>query len=269
MMSYNDGWQLNPDGLPTDFLGGYEGTLMAFDVALMQQKYGANTSFHNKADTYVLSDANGTGAYYSCLWDTGGTDRILYQGASDATIDLRAAHLGYAAGSGGYISFADGIFGGFTIAHDVVIENARGGSGRDRIIGNDARNFLNGGAGDDTIMGGLGGDTLKGGGGADTFVYVSAEDSSARAQARDQIIGFQTGLDKIDLAAIDARTGGTDNDTFLWIGHRGFHEIAGELRWKAIADGILVVADRDGDGRADFSILLAGLTSIAEVDFLL
>ena len=39
VMSYNDGWQLNPDGLPTDALSGYEGTMMAFDIALLQQKY--------------------------------------------------------------------------------------------------------------------------------------------------------------------------------------------------------------------------------------
>ena len=48
------------------------------------------------------------------------------------------------------MSRADGIFGGYTIANGVVIENAIGGKGNDTLIGNSADNSLDGGAGDDS-----------------------------------------------------------------------------------------------------------------------
>src|ERR1043165_1548346 len=54
--------------------------------------------------------------------------------------------------AGGAISKADGIFGGYTIAKGVVIENAIGGSGNDTLVGNSADNTLDGRAGDDTVV---------------------------------------------------------------------------------------------------------------------
>jgi hypothetical protein len=43
MMSYEDGWQKSPYGnAPTDVGYGYLGGLMAFDIAVMQDKYGVN-----------------------------------------------------------------------------------------------------------------------------------------------------------------------------------------------------------------------------------
>jgi serralysin len=44
-------------------------------------------------------------------------------------------------------SYVHGVFGGFTIAHGVAIENAVSGSGDELLIGNAADNVLNGGAG--------------------------------------------------------------------------------------------------------------------------
>jgi serralysin len=46
-----------------------------------------------------------------------------------------------------------GVFGGFTIAHGVAIENALSGSGNDLLIGNAAANMFSGGAGNDTLRG--------------------------------------------------------------------------------------------------------------------
>jgi Ca2+-binding RTX toxin-like protein len=60
------------------------------------------------------------------------------------------------------------------IAYGTIIENAIGGAGNDRIIGNSANN------------------RLTGGGGADTFVFVN--DGSI-----DTITDFRSGVDKIDL----------------------------------------------------------------------
>jgi Peptidase M10 serralysin C terminal len=132
---------------------GYPVTPMAFDIAAIQFLYGPNTTFHSGSDGYGLPDVNEPGTNWQCIWDTGGTDTIVYDGKKNATIDLRAATLANGDPiAGGAISKVDGVFGGLTIANGVVIENASGGSGNDRIVGSAANNVLNGNAGDDTVV---------------------------------------------------------------------------------------------------------------------
>ena len=132
-MSYNRGWQTNPSGEPAPISAfGYQGTPMALDIAVLQAKYGANLSYRTGADTYLLPASNDVGTFYSCIWDAGGVDTIVHDGSAPAVIDLRAATLQVEAGGGGFLSYVDGVFGGFTIANGVVIENARGGSGGGR-----------------------------------------------------------------------------------------------------------------------------------------
>jgi serralysin len=160
MMSYEDGWQDSPYGnAETDVGYGYLGGLMAFDIAAIQDKYGVNEDTATGNDTYILKDVNAAGTYYSCIWDGGGIDAIAYSGARNATIDLRSATLQYEEGGGGRVSFADGIFGGFTIASGAAIENAFAGSGNDTLFGNDIANVLDGGAGTDVMRGLAGNDT--------------------------------------------------------------------------------------------------------------
>jgi serralysin len=285
-MSYNDGWRLQPGGANGAVAYGWQGTMMAFDIALLQAKYGADMSYRTGDDTYVLPEANGVGTYFACLWDAGGTDSITYGGRAAAVIDLRAAHLGYGPGSGGYISFADGVFGGFTIANGVVIENAAGGAGRDTITGNGADNSLSGAAGADDIAGGDGDDAIRGGGGRDrieggagqdllsggtgndSFVFATAGDSGAGWAASDRITDFGTGRDVIDLSGIDAVAGGGD-DAFAWIGAAGFSGTAGELRGSVRGGSFVLEADLDGDGGADLAIRLAGLGAVAAGDLIL
>jgi Ca2+-binding RTX toxin-like protein len=150
---------------------GYYAGPMAFDIAAIQHLYGANTSFHNGNDTYVLPNSNGLGTYFTCIWDTGGTDSIRYNGSRDATISLVAATLDNSATGGGVISAASGVQGGFTIANGVVIENAYGGSGADTLTGNAANNILDGGGGADRMAGGRGDDTYY----VDSFSDVVTE----------------------------------------------------------------------------------------------
>jgi len=194
MMSYEDGWQSSPYGnAETDVGYGYLGGLMAFDIAAIQDKYGVNEEWATGNDTYMMKDENAAGTYFYSIWDAGGNDSIVYGGARDATIDLRAASLQYEAGGGGWVSFADGIFGGFTIANSVVIENAFGGAGDDVITGNAAANFLDGGAGDDTMAGGANADiylvdsrldavTEVTGGGSDTVYTTASYDLAAGSE---------------------------------------------------------------------------------------
>ena len=65
--------------------------------------------------------------------------------------------------------YANGIYGGFTIANGVVIENASSGSGNDTLTGNSGDNCLSAGGGIDSVFGGGGRDTLDGGDGNDTI----------------------------------------------------------------------------------------------------
>lgn len=161
VMSYVEGWVTGPLGVPKlpdgslDRSYGYAATPMAFDIALIQQKYGANLSWNTGDDTYVLPDESGLGTGYACIWDAGGHDAISAGDAAlAAIIDLRAATLLYAPGGGGWLSWHAGIHGGVTIANGVVIEDAIGSTLGDTLIGNAAANRLEGRAGDDVMTGG-------------------------------------------------------------------------------------------------------------------
>jgi Ca2+-binding RTX toxin-like protein len=188
IMSYNPGWT----GSPSHTLDyGQPLTPMAFDIAALQVLYGANTTFKNGSDTYLLPTANAAGTGWTCLWDTGGTDTISGASATKAvTIDLEAATLDPSAGihAGGYVSWQTGIAGGFTIAKGVVIENAIGGSASDAITGNEKDNTLDGGDGNDTINGLAGDDTLDGGKGNDKIDGGSGGDDMTGGEGNDLFI---------------------------------------------------------------------------------
>jgi serralysin len=194
MMSYQDGWQESPYGQPRNDLGyGFIGSLMAFDIAVIQDKYGVNEEYATGNDTYVLPDENSAaqfdadgkmtkeGTSWKSIWDAGGTDQIVYNGSKDANIDLRPATLEYEEGGGGWVSYAWGIYGGFTVANSVTIENARSGSGNDTLIGNDVRNVLTSGAGNDTLDGGRGADRMVGGNGDDVYKVDNSRDEVVEA----------------------------------------------------------------------------------------
>lgn len=174
--SYNDGWKQQPS---SGYTYGSEGTPMALDIATIQYIYGANTEFHTGNDTYQLASTNGTGTYWSSIWDAGGDDVISAQGVSTAsTINLNAAPL-VGTNAGGYVSYVSGITGGFTIANGVTIENATGGNGSDMLVGNDAANLLTGGDGNDTLTGGAGNDVFiyaASGNGTDTITDFAIGD---------------------------------------------------------------------------------------------
>ena len=182
VMSYNNvgQWWAPDQEAPRGFVSGP----MAFDIAAIQHIYGANISSHAGNDAYLVPASNRAGTAYSCIWDAGGTDTITYSGSLTVTIDLRAASL-VGANAGGFLSRVDGVLGGFTIAHGVVLERASGGSGDDTLIGNDAANLLYGGRGADRMAGGAGNDTYR------------IDDSGDRASERSRV-----GVDTVQ-ASID------------------------------------------------------------------
>ena len=175
-MSYVDGWATAPHGTSGTTGFGWQATMMAFDLAALQQKYGAVD--HNTSDTvYLLPDQNTSGTYYELIWDTGGNDTIEYGGDRDTVIDLRAATLLYEEGGGGFVSYAATIHGGYTIANGVMIENATGGFGNDTLTGNDADNTLQGSGGDDTLDGGNGDDTAVFAGAYSDYTITKVSDT--------------------------------------------------------------------------------------------
>jgi Ca2+-binding RTX toxin-like protein len=183
VMSYNDGWPLDPDGHRTfsaSTLGsGWSQTLSPFDIAALQERYGVHAN--NTGDNvYTIAD-NQADASYQAIWDTGGNDTIAYTGTRDAQIDLLAATLDYSPTGGGVVSFAHGVFGGYTIAHNVVIENATGGSGNDVLLGNSAANVLTGNDGNDSLIGREGNDLLVGGAGNDSLTGSDGVDTATFA----------------------------------------------------------------------------------------
>ncbi len=131
--------------------------------------------------------------------------------------------------------------------------------------GNDA---ITGPTGDEGIFGNNGAGRLAGGGGADTFVFTTVAQS--RAAAPDTIADFGPG-DLIDLSAIDANVRLEGKQGFAWIGDAAFGKVAGQLRFEqdTVLGNTLVQADVNGDGKANMVIVLAGLMTLADTDFVL
>lgn len=177
-------------------------TLMPLDIQALQYLYGANTTTRTGSDTYRWST---NAELLETIWDAGGTDTIDCSNQTlTCIIDLRA---------GAYSSIAlrqtsaeirqgldipdwfaeslpSGIYNGgnnLAIAYGVVIEKAVGGSGNDRLIGNDAANTLLGGLGRDSLAGGNGNDSLDGGSGIDTMVGGAGNDSYSLRDSGDVI----------------------------------------------------------------------------------
>ena len=206
-MSYIDGWKVQPSP-SADF--GYQGTPMALDIAALQALYGANNSTATGDDVYRLPDQLAEGTFWSCIWDAGGNDTISNAGSTRAaTINLNAAPL-IGANAGGYVSWNNGIPGGYTIANRVVIENAVGGLGDDILIGNSGNNQLDGGPGIDRMSGGLGNDTYfvtagdivtegRGAGGIDTIIASTSWVLSS------------TDIENLTLSSVAGAANGTGN----------------------------------------------------------
>ena len=147
----------------------------------------------------------------------------------------------------------------FTNVKLIGIASINGGGGNDTIYGSSAA---------DVIIGAAGADTLGGNGGADRFVYNNATDS--RASARDHILDFQPGIDKLDLLKVDANSALGGNQAFTFIGGSTFSNHAGELRIDTSDPAkTVVLGDLNGDGLADFAIELSGSPTLNAGDFIL
>ena len=165
--------------------------------------------------------------------------------------------------------------GGADGTGNALANELRGNGAANRLYGQAGNDLLYGGDGNDVIAGGAGSDTLWGGGGADIFVFEGIGDSRLTALRSDGakflpdwIRDFVSGMDRIDLSAIDARAGTGANDAFTFIGAAAFTGQAGQLRYDLAGKTMHIMGDVDGDGRADFEIVAAAPILLA-TDFIL
>ena len=138
------------------------------------------------------------------------------------------------------------------------VDRLWGRGGDDQLYGGAGNDQLYGNAGRDVIDGGAGQDKLKGGAGADVFVFKSASDT-AQGQG-DKVMDFKTGLDKIDLTAIDADTMQAGDQAFVW-------GRAGADATTLWARNGWLYGDTNHDGVADLAIHVAGKFSDADILF--
>ncbi|EIK68970.1 extracellular metalloproteinase, serralysin family [Pseudomonas synxantha BG33R] len=125
------------------------------------------------------------------------------------------------------------------ISAQTLIENAKGGTGNDRITGNSADNVLTGGGG---------ADILTGNGGFNTFTYHAASDS-LRNNA-DLLMDFTTGQDKIDLSSLSENTQVKFNYVTQYSGQPGDTI----LTFNPKTNRYLLGVDLTGNGKTDFLI---------------
>jgi glucose/arabinose dehydrogenase len=169
----------------------------------------------------------------------------------------------------------DAVFGGVgddTLNGGSGNDTLDGGVGNDRLAGGSGNDRLKGQAGSDTLVGGSGRDTLTGGANRDIFDFNTKAETGTTWSTRDVITDFHhnsTTGDDIDLGGIDANSAKSGNQTFKWIGTLSFHHTAGELHYRHSGSDVLVEGDVDGNGTADFQILVLHLTKIGSSDFIL
>lgn len=121
-----------------------------------------------------------------------------------------------------------------------------GGVENDELMGGDGNDVIDAGAGHDMIEGGIGDDTLTGGPGADAF-----------------IVRPDSGHDVVtDFEATGAAQGAFDHVAFIDI-------MPQHVSVTDTAEGALIRWDTNGDGAADGSVLLRGVTraSLRQTDF--
>jgi hypothetical protein len=93
--------------------------------------------------------------------------------------------------------------------------------------------------------------------------------STVAATVRDTLMDFSSAQgDKVDLSTIDANTTVAGNQAFVFIGAAAFSNTAGELRAEVMGSDTLVSADTNGNGVADFSLLVKGVTAMVGGDFI-
>jgi Ca2+-binding RTX toxin-like protein len=172
VMSYTPhphGWLRTVTGDSSSFTAAYRAiepeTPMPYDILALQALYGANATVRTGDNVYTFDPAR---PFIRTIVDAGGTDTVSVANFDrGCTIDLRDGRFSSIAIPSdplppGVAETRSGIYDGtdnLAIAFGTRIENATGGAGADRLIGNALANVLDGRGGPDTMVGGDGSDT--------------------------------------------------------------------------------------------------------------
>ena len=168
------------------------------DIAAAQLAYGPNLTTRTGDTVYGFNANTGrdwfetstaTRKLVFAVWDAGGVDTLDFSGYSNTqTIDLRQ----------GFFSSVGGLVGNVSIAIGADIENARGGTGADTLIGNGLSNVLQGGAGADILDGGYGLDSARFSGAFSRYALTAAPSGSwsvrdtSGSDGQDSVVNIET-----------------------------------------------------------------------------
>ena len=210
VMSYNDSDASKVGGIAATNAGPTAPqTLMIYDIAALQEMYGANHNYNSGNNTYSYNGST----YVGTIWDGAGSDTIdATTYGADSAIDLRegAAHVSTIGATKLWNAFG------------ANIENVNSGAGSDVVYGNDINNHLrlgagndvsHGFAGDDILLGVDGNDWLQGNQGNDHLEGGNGNDTMYGGKDVDYVQG-NAGLDNLNgNNGNDIVRGGRDNDT--------------------------------------------------------
>lgn len=134
-----------------------------------------------------------------------------------------------------------------------------GWDGNDLLVGGTGNDEIWGNEGNDVIEGGPGTEYMGGGGGVNSYIYRSTGDSPVAAP--DKIIS-ESEFDTLDLSAIDADTTTDGNQAFTIVGAPT--GTPGQLWfvYDSSGGGIDVLGDVNGDGQADFAIIVLNWSTL-------
>ncbi|MCP5342273.1 MAG: hypothetical protein H6901_08665 [Rhodobacteraceae bacterium] len=206
----------------------------------------------------TLQGGNGNDSLYGGTWGDllggeGGNDLVYGQDGHDRLYGSWGSDT--LLGGTGNDSLYGGTWGD-VLGGDAGNDFLNGQGGHDRLYGGAGADTLYGGNGNDTLVGGAGPDRMSGNAGADVFVFRSQAEVGLGG-ARDVIADFTGGQDMMDFSAMGMSFSGAS----------GFTSTAGEMIALASGGDTILAGDIDGDGVADFEVMLLGVTSVTGAMF--
>jgi Ca2+-binding RTX toxin-like protein len=229
-----------------DLLGGEGGNDLVDGQDGHDQLYGSWGS-----DTLLGGDGNDSlygGSWGDLLGGEGGNDLVYGQDGQDRLYGSWGSDT--LLGGNGNDSLYGGTWGD-VLGGDAGNDLLGGDGGHDQLYGGSGNDRLYGGGGNDSLYGGTGQDLLVGGVGNDDFIFRSAAEVGIGG-ARDVISDFTAGQDQMDFTAMG----------MTFSAGSSFTNTAGEMIAVANGGDSILTGDVNGDGVADFELMLLGVTSV-------
>jgi Ca2+-binding RTX toxin-like protein len=246
-------------------------TLTANVERLRLMLAGASNGTGNALDnTLYAGDGN------NVLDGVSGVDTASYQFATAAvsvSLATTAAQATGGSGSDTLQNFDNLVGSNFhdTLVGDAHANTLNGLALNDYLDGGAGNDVLLGGDGTDLLIGGLGQDLLTGGAGSDTFDFNALDETGLTNTTWDVISDFVHGMDKIDLAMLDADTALAGDQAFtdpvLGGTFSGVFASPGDLYFDTVAH--VLYGNTDADTAAEFAIQLVGVATLTAADLFL